>query len=141
VSWPACSKAGRCAADGSQGGRVAHPEQEPEDLLGRVLPQPHHRQQHLIGRGQAELAPGPDGPLTVRAVEGLAVGDLDRRHHVVHHGVERRDGQPGQVPEHARVCPKVVQSSDHGRGLPWQGDSIVRLRTDHYREEGLLESG
>ena len=97
------------------GGRVAHPEQEPEDLMGRGLAEPDHGERHLVGGRQPGRAPGPDGPLPAGAVERPAVGRLDGRHHV---GGQGGDGRDGQVPESGRERLPGVESSDHRGGLP-----------------------
>jgi hypothetical protein len=119
--------------DGPAGGRVGHPEQEPEHLVRRVLPQPDHGQQHLIDDRQVERIPAPDRPLPVGPVELPAAGRLDRRDDDGGQVVEHRGGDPGQVPEHGRVLPQVGQPGDHG-GIRRSGETAVRIRTPAYRE-------
>jgi hypothetical protein len=50
----------QAAADGPQGGGVGDAERPAQALLRRVVPQPHRRQQELVGRRQVEAA--ADGP-------------------------------------------------------------------------------
>src|SRR5262245_17595903 len=97
----------QAAADGAQGGGVGDAEQVAQALLGRVVPQPDHRQQELVGHRQIEAVAAADGPPPSGPVQAPAAVGGDGGEQVGQELVEGRDRQAGHGPEDGRVLAEV----------------------------------
>src|SRR5262249_60003945 len=80
---------------------------------GRDPPQPHHRQQELVGDGQVEVVPAADGAPAPRPVEAVAATGGEGSDELGEHLVEGGDRQAGHRLEDGGVLAQVLAAEGH----------------------------
>jgi hypothetical protein len=96
------------------GGRLGDAEQEAEDGVRRVHPEPDDGEEDAVRGLEAGGASAADGAVPVGPVVAGEVGVVEGREDVGEEGVEHVRGEAGEGPEDGRVLPKAVEACDHG---------------------------